>query len=134
MGAKAASMAALPSPRPAMPNALYRTTDTYLASFLLSQGCYPTSWQRLTPKKVLFRFEACAQLHDLLRLYWSGQPILIAPAALFAALRKLKSRTLVRLGADPHGDVSLVDPSEDDAGLDSDGQDTAEQLDSPIVR
>jgi hypothetical protein len=79
---------------------LYQTTDTALASFLLSQDVAPVSWRRLTPKKVLFRFAAGERLHGLLRLYWSGQPIPIAPARLFAALRRLKSRTLVRLGAE----------------------------------
>jgi hypothetical protein len=102
----------------------YKTTDTYLASFLLSQDFFPVNWERLTPKKVLFRFEADERLHDLLRLYWSGQPILIAPVGLFAALRKLKSRTLVRMGADLLNDL----PTERDG--DFDGPDQALQTGS----
>ena len=35
------------------------------------------------------------RLHDLLRLYWGGQRIPVAPARLFAALKTLKSRSLM---------------------------------------
>jgi hypothetical protein len=98
---------------------LYQTTDTCLASFLLSQGHAPVSWRRLTPKKVLFRFEAGEDLHGLLRLYWSGQPILIAPIRVFAALRRLKSRALVRMGPDLLHDgparADAAEPDDDDA-------------------
>src|SRR4051812_12993488 len=55
------------SPCPPMTAPLYQTTDASLASFLLSQGHGPMSWRRLTPKKVLFRFEANEELHSLLR-------------------------------------------------------------------
>jgi hypothetical protein len=109
---------------------LYKTTDTHLASFLLSQGFAPVSWRRLTPKKVLFRFEADEGLHSLLRLYWSGQPILIAPVGLFAALRKLKSRTLVRMGADllhqAAADAAQADACYSDPGTESESDDEPE--------
>lgn len=103
---------------------LYQTTDIALAAFLLSRGHAPVSWKRLTPKKVLFRFAASEALHHLLRLYWGGQPVLAVPARLFAALRMLKSRALVRAGGE------LLDQAPDCEG-DADGPagDDAEPLD-----
>lgn len=74
----------------------YRTTDPYLASFVLSEGAVLTGCTRLGPKKVEFRFVADRTLHELLQIYWSGVPIQIAPLNLFTALRKLKSRSLTR--------------------------------------
>jgi len=75
---------------------LYKTTDTYLSSFLRSQGGLLVGCQRLTPKKVEFWFVADRRLHGLLRLYWSGEPVLLVPYRLLEALRRLKSRSLTR--------------------------------------
>jgi hypothetical protein len=71
----------------------YTTNDPYLASFVLSEGAVLVGCSRLGPKKVEFRFVANRALHELLRLYWSGVAIPIAPSQLFAALRQLKSRS-----------------------------------------
>jgi hypothetical protein len=75
---------------------LYPTNDPYLASFLLSEGAVLAGYTRLAPKRVEFRFVADRNLHVLLRVYWSGQLILIAPARLFDTLRLIKSRSLTK--------------------------------------
>ncbi len=85
-----------PCPRMTAPH--YTTHDPYLASFAVSQGIPLAGCKRLGPKKVEFRFEAGPRLHGLLRLYWSGVPVFIAPAQLLAALRHLKSRSLTHGG------------------------------------
>jgi len=71
----------------------YVTNDPYLASFILSEGAVLAGLKRLGPKKVEFRFLADRQLHDLLRLYWSGVQTLVVPARLFGVLRWLKKRS-----------------------------------------
>jgi hypothetical protein len=71
----------------------YRTTDTYLAAFLVSQGIDLAGFRRIGPKKVEFRFPAGRRLHGLLRVYWSGEPVLFTLARLFAAHRQLKSKS-----------------------------------------
>ena len=76
--------------------ALHRTTDPYLASFLSSQKAALAGCTRIGPKKVEFRFVADRRLHALLRLYWSGEPVLLVPARLLASLRALKSRSITR--------------------------------------
>lgn len=76
--------------------AYHRTTDTYLASFLLSQRAVLASCQRISPKKVEFRFLADRRLHGLLRLYWSEVPVLLVPSRLLETHRYLKSRSLTR--------------------------------------
>lgn len=73
----------------------YTTNDPYLASFVVSEGGVLSGCRRLGPKKVEFRFVPSRQLHQILRVYWSGQPVHVTPYRLFAALRLLKSRTLV---------------------------------------
>jgi len=75
---------------------LHKTTDPYLASFVLSEGAILTGCRRVGPKKVEFGFVADHTLHALLRVFWSGQLILVVPARLFEALRVLKSRSLTR--------------------------------------
>ena len=72
---------------------LHKTIDPYLAAFLSSQGAVLSGRTRLGPKTVEFRFEADFRLHGMLRLYWSRQPVPLVPAQLFAALRKLKTRS-----------------------------------------
>ena len=89
-------MLGAPFPNPHMIAPHHRTTDTALASFLLSQGAVLASGQRLTPKKVEFRFVADRRLHGLLRLYWSKEPVLLVPSRLMEAHRCLKSRSLIR--------------------------------------
>src|SRR5205085_33573 len=74
----------------------YATNDPYLASFVLSEGAVLLGCRRLAPKRVEFRFESDWRLHELLRLYWGGQPIRLVPADLFRAHRYLKRRTVVR--------------------------------------
>src|SRR6266508_2008147 len=74
----------------------YKTNDPYLASFVLSEGAVLAGCTRLGPKKVEFRFVADRSLHEVLRLYWSGMATVIVPGRLFAALRKLKSRSFTR--------------------------------------
>ncbi len=78
-----------------MPPPLYRTTDFHLAGFLKSQGVALEGCTRVGPKRVEFRFIADRRLHELLRLYWSGQPILLVPGRLTEALRTLKSRNFI---------------------------------------
>lgn len=74
----------------------HTTHDPYLASFVVSEGATLAGCMRLGPKKVEFRFVADRRLHELLRLYWSGVPLLVVPCRLFAVLRTLKSRSLTR--------------------------------------
>ena len=69
----------------------YTTRDFYLASFVLSEGGALTGVKRLGPKRVEFRFVADRWLHQLLRLYWSGEPVWVKPIKLFSALKELKS-------------------------------------------
>lgn len=75
---------------------LHTLTDPYLASFLLSQKGQLVSSRRVGPKTVEFRFAADRRLHDLLRLYWSQEPVLLVPSRLLDALRLLKSRSITR--------------------------------------
>lgn len=72
----------------------YQTNDPYLASFLMSEGAVLAGCTRLGPKRVEFRFVPNRELHDLLRLYWSGERLFVSPARLFDALRLLKRRSL----------------------------------------
>jgi hypothetical protein len=88
-------LAVLPHPC-SMRSTLYATNDPYLASFVLSQGAVLAGYTRLGPKRVEFRFVADRALHDLLRLYWSGERVPVVPARLFDALRMLKKRSLFR--------------------------------------
>jgi len=74
----------------------YTTTDPCLASFVLSEGAVLADWRRVGPKKVAFHFVADRSLHQLLRLYWSAEPVPVAPSRLFAALRLLKSRSFLK--------------------------------------
>lgn len=77
-----------------MPEAIHRTIDPYLASFLLSQGCLFVGCTRLGPKTVEYRFAADARLHGLVRQYNSRLPVELVPAKLFTALQTLKKRSL----------------------------------------
>ncbi len=79
-----------------MTDAHYTTHDPFLASFVLSEGAALAGCRRIGPKTVEYHFVPDRHLHALLRLYWSGSPTVVAPAQLFAALRSLKSRSLVR--------------------------------------
>ena len=72
------------------------TTDPYLASFLTSQKAQLAGCKRVGPKKVEFRFVAERRLHDLLRLYWSNEPVLCVPARIMDAMRTIKSRSFVQ--------------------------------------
>ena len=73
--------------------AIHVTNDPYLASFVLSEGVALAGSKRLGPKTVEFSFLADRRLHELLRVYWSGQKISVAPVRLFASLRMLKKRS-----------------------------------------
>jgi hypothetical protein len=86
-------MLAASFPDARMTEPLYKTTDVYLSAFLLSEGAKPEGRTRLAPKRVEFRFRADERLHELLRLYWRGRPLLVVPARLFGALRTLKERS-----------------------------------------
>lgn len=79
-----------------MAAALHRTTDPYLASFLWGQRAALVGCRRLGPKKVEYHFIAGRRLHNLLRLYWSNEPVFLVPSRLFALLQTLKSRNLIR--------------------------------------
>jgi hypothetical protein len=93
--AVARMLAASASSNP-MISAQYITTDRYLASFLHFRGAALEGLRRLGPKKIEFRFRADPRLHELLRLYWSGQLTPIVPSLLFQSLQKLKSLSLER--------------------------------------
>ncbi len=84
---------ALPS-RPRMTATEYVTTDIYCASFLRHRGALLTGLRRLGPKKVEFRFLAGPELHDLLRLYWSGVLTPVIPWELFMTMRQLKNTSI----------------------------------------
>ncbi len=75
---------------------LYRTTDIYLASFLVTQGAELTGHERLGPKRTEYRFVAGRPLHEQLRLYWSGEPVLLVPWVLLATLHRLRCESIVR--------------------------------------
>jgi hypothetical protein len=75
---------------------LYATTDLHVAGFLDSNGAVLDHCRRLSPKKVSYRFAADKRLHGLLRLYWSGQPVPMAPGRFAESLRKLKRMSIFR--------------------------------------
>ena len=77
-----------------MPVPQYVTTDIYLASFLRHRGAALTGLRRLGPKKVELRFAADADLHALLRLYWSGVLTPVVPWELFMTLRQLRNDSI----------------------------------------
>lgn len=79
-----------------MSNPHYTTHDPYLSSFLCYRGSTLADCERIGPKTVEFGFLTGADLHDLLRLYWSGQPTPVVPARLFGCLRRLKSMSINR--------------------------------------
>jgi len=72
------------------------TDDPHLAAFLVSEGAALIDLRRVGPKKVLFSFVACQELHVLLRVYWSRYPVLVVPAVLFDTLHKLKCLSIIR--------------------------------------
>ncbi len=74
----------------------YTTTDIYLAAFLCDRGMPLQGVKRLRPKKVEFRFDASEELHMLLRLYWSGEYVLLIPSTLFAELHRLRCLSITR--------------------------------------
>ena len=84
----------------------YETSNVYLASFLRCQGMKLDGFERVSPRRVQFRFVAHEKIHELLRLYWGNVPLPLVPAALFASLRDLKS--LIRRRP---GKVVPADPS-----------------------
>jgi hypothetical protein len=88
-------MAAFPSPFRMTPST-YKTTDFFLASYLLDQGAILAGHQRVSPRGVVFRFASDERLHELLRLYWRGVPLPLVPIRIFAAFRRLKSLTRAR--------------------------------------
>lgn len=79
-----------------MTPAHHKTTDTYLSSFLLSQGAVLAGCTRIGPKKVEFRFVADRRLHGLIQLYSSETPVVLVPSRLLAAHRQLKKRSLTQ--------------------------------------
>ena len=79
-----------------MPLPHHKTTDIYLASFLFHQGASLVSVERLRPKKVEFRFVADWRLHQLRRLYWSGEATELSPAQLLKTLHHLRCLAINR--------------------------------------
>ncbi len=79
-----------------MTTPLYKTTDRYLAAFLYFRAAVLLSFRRIGPKKVEFSFRADAELHELLRLYWSRRLTPLIPADLFVAYHRLKCVSIVR--------------------------------------
>lgn len=79
-----------------MPDPEYITSDFYLAAFLCHRGATLSSLRRLGPKKVLFRFKTGPQLHELLRLYWSGNLTPVIPWELFMCYHRLKCLSIDR--------------------------------------
>ena len=75
---------------------LHVTADPHLAAFLVSEGETLVDLRRVGPKKVLFSFVACHELHVLLREYWGGYPVPVVPAQLFEALHQLKCLSITR--------------------------------------
>lgn len=73
---------------------LYRTTDIYLACFLLHADAVLAGCRRLRPKKSEFSFIADERLHQLLRLYWREVPAPVVPARFLRTLTFLKRRAL----------------------------------------
>jgi hypothetical protein len=82
-----------------MTPSLYETPDVYLASYLLYQGVSFVGFERVGPRRTIFRFASSEYLHVVLRLYWNNERILVAPTQLFDSLRRLKSRIRRRPGA-----------------------------------
>jgi Domain of unknown function (DUF5659) len=77
----------------------YETSNVYLAAFLLCQGATLLGFERVSPRRNIFRFASDETLHGLLRLYWKNVPFTIVPTELFDSLRSLKSRTRLRPAA-----------------------------------
>lgn len=75
-----------------MSSSHYETPDVYLASYLLCQGASFVEFERVGPRRTMFRFTSDEYLHSLLRVYWMDDRILVTPTQLFDALRRLKSR------------------------------------------
>jgi hypothetical protein len=74
-----------------MTHSHYETSNVYLAAFLLCQGAALTGYERVSPRRTVFRFRSDETLHELLRLYWRNDPMPIVPLRLFASLQELKS-------------------------------------------
>jgi hypothetical protein len=72
----------------------YVTTDIYLSAFLCFKGATLQGLKRLGQKRVEFRFLANAELHSLIRLYWSGHLTPVVPWELFMCLRRLKNLSI----------------------------------------
>ena len=70
------------------------TTDIYLSAFLCHKGATLQGLTRLGQKRVEFRFLANAELHALIRLYWSGHLTPVVPWELLQCLRRLKNASI----------------------------------------
>lgn len=68
----------------------YETSNVYLASFLLCQGAFLAGWHRASERRVVFRFFASENVHELVRLYWSRTPTAVIPLRLYTSLWELK--------------------------------------------
>jgi hypothetical protein len=74
----------------------YATTDFFLAAFLVHKGAALRGLRRHGTKKVEFRFATGAELHALLRLYWSGTIAPVIPWELFLCYHRLKCLSIGR--------------------------------------
>ncbi len=74
----------------AMSDTATEILDLYLASFLLARGATLIDCDRADSSRVRFRFVHTDQVDYLVRLYWSGRAVQMAPSELFECLRHLQ--------------------------------------------
>ena len=74
-------MLAASFPHTFMP-AEYVTQNLHLAAFLYHRGAVLTGCVRVRPKRYRFHFAADWELHESLRVYWSGDLTPVVPASL----------------------------------------------------
>ena len=96
--------ASFPHPHMAAPE--YVTNDFFLAAFLVHKGTTILGLRRLGPKRVEFRFETGEKVHELLRLYWSGNVAPVIPWELFLCYHRLKCLSIDRYDAPADRSVS----------------------------
>jgi hypothetical protein len=79
---------------PPVSEKLFQSADIFLCAFLLTQGIELNHVERLPgTQKCTFFFKknSEAEISELVRMYWSNEPISIVPSRLLHSLRHLKA-------------------------------------------
>ena len=72
------------------PQHRFESSDIYLSSYLLSQGARLQGVER-DKERMTFLIVREEGLDELLKAYWSNEPVTVIPAQLYASLKFLKS-------------------------------------------